>query len=340
MTSSRSLSAILRVACLALLMLSNYLNIFSCLAAQSSSGKSGRLKIALALGGGGTRGIAHIGVLKVFEEEGIPVDCIAGTSMGAVVGGLYCAGLSLDQIEDIFRKRTILRAFDTVPIPVRIALIPIFFVSRVLGCRPYEGLYRGKKFANFLTKSVPQSKTNIESFERTFWAIGSDLVDGEAHAIKCGNIGRAIQASSAIPVLRRPVEIGDMLLVDGGVVENVPTEHACRMGCDYVIAINVDAAMMPVEKNVFRALGSVSDRCINMNLAKIDEAQLSMADAVIQPDLRGVHLLSHKDKDVTMAIAAGMAAARAAAPYLKEQLSERQKLKDKDREQLSSGSDR
>ncbi len=113
-----------------------------------------------------------------------------------------------------------------------------------------------------------------------------------------------------------------MLFVDGGILENVPTEHARQMGCDYVIAVNVDEQVIPVECKIFRALGSVSNRVINMNLAKIDERQLALADAVIQPDLRGIRLLSLKEKDAIKAIAAGEQAATAAIPYLKQQLAE------------------
>jgi NTE family protein len=268
-------------------------------------------------------------------EEGIPIDAIAGTSMGALVGGLYCAGLSCSQITEVFRQRKIIHAFDTVPLPLRIAVIPVTILPRLIGHHPYEGLYRGNKFAKYLASLVPEDKRNIETLHPKFWAIASDLLTGEAHAIKKGNIGRAIQASAAIPVLRRPVEMDGALMVDGGIIENVPTEHARLMGCDYVIAVDVDERVMTTEPKVFRALGSVSNRVINMTLAKTDEPQLAMADAVIQPDLRGIHLLSHKRSDAERAIVAGEEAARTAIPYLKEQLDEVKRRKQRAAEQLT-----
>lgn len=311
------------------LALSSTLNILSCRAAEADN-QSQRPTVALALGGGGTRGIAHIGVLRVLQEEGIPIDAVAGTSMGALIGGLYCAGLSCDEIDKVFHKRAAIRSFNTVPLWVRVAVIPITITPRLFGHHPYEGLYRGNKFAKYVSNLVPPDKRNIENLKPPFWAIASNLLDGQAHAIKCGDIGRAVQASAAIPVLRRPVEIGDMLMIDGGILENVPTEHAREMGCDYVIAVDVDQRVMPVEAKTFRALGSVSNRVINMSLCRIDDPQLAMADAVIQPDLRGIKLLSYKPSDYIKALHAGEEAARAAVPFLKEQLEELQKKKQKE----------
>jgi NTE family protein len=319
------------------LALNNSLNILSCSAAPADN-PTGRLKVALALGGGGTRGVAHVGVLRVLQKEGIPIDAIAGTSMGALVGGLYCAGLSCEEIEQIFYERKIVHTFNTVPLPFRVAIIPILILPRLFGHHPYEGLYRGNKFAKYLASLVPEEKRHIENLKPTFWAVGSNLLDGQAHAIKSGDIGRAIQASAAIPILRRPVEIDNMLLIDGGILENVPTEHARQMGCDFVIAVDVDERVMPVPAKTFRALGSVSNRVINMSLSRVDEPQLAMADAVIQPDLRGIHLLSYKPRDYRKALLAGEEAARAAVPYLKQQLAEMESRRQKASEAITSAS--
>lgn len=335
MKGCQSAKVIVRAFFALLIALQYSLNISSCYASDiPDSGK--RLKVALALGGGGARGVAHIGVLRVLREEGIPIDAIAGTSMGALVGGLYCAGLSCGELNAIFRRRAIIHAFNTVPLAVRVALIPILIIPRAFGHHPYEGLYRGKRFAKYISSLVPPEKRLIENMQPKFWAIGSDLLSGEARAVKSGDIGKAVQASSAIPVLRRPVEIGNMLLVDGGILENVPTEHAREMGCDYVIAVDVDERVMYTDPKVFRAIGSVSNRVLNMTLAKTDEAQLAMADAVIQPDLRGIRLLSHRPKDVERALIAGEKAAREAVPYLKQQLAELQRRRAKESEALSS----
>jgi len=281
-----------------------------------------RPKVALALGGGGTRGAAHVGVLRVLKEEGIQIDAIAGTSVGSIVGGLYCGGMKIDDIGQLFYKNRLLRAFNTVPIPVRLALIPMFFIPHLFGYHPYDGLYRGNKFAHFLASRVPQDKQQIETYQPVFWAIATNLLDGEPFAIKSGNIGRALQASSAIPQLRRPVELPGGLFVDGGMVENLPVEHALQMNCDYVIAVDVDEQMSPVPRETFRAIGSVAKRVININLDHIDRPQQKLANIVIHPDVRGIGLLSQHTKDARRAVAAGEAATRQAIVQIKAQLAE------------------
>jgi len=280
-----------------------------------------RPRVALAMGGGGTRGVAHIGVLRVLVREGIPIDCIAGTSIGAIVGGLYSAGVPIDKIESIFRTKSILRHFDTVPLSLRVALIPLFLLPRLVGWRPYEGLYRGGIFANFLSGLVSPERRNLEDLKHpVFWAVASNLLDGTPYVIKEGNIGTALQASSAIPILRRPVEVGDALLVDGGIVENLPVTQASKMGCDFVIAVDIDQAVPVLPKDAFRKLGSVSRRSINMNLRALDQPQVKAADFVIAPNLGDIDLLSHSEADAIHAIAAGEAAAEKAIPALKAQL--------------------
>jgi NTE family protein len=285
-----------------------------------------RPKVVLALGGGGTRGAAHIGVIRVLKKEGIPIDAVVGTSMGALIGGLYCTGMDIDQLEEIFYHKKLVHAFDTVPIPVRVALIPVFFVPHLFGYHPYDGLYRGNKFANYLASLAPSDRRIIENLKIPFWAIATNLVDGEPYAIKKGCIGRAVQASSAIPQLRRPVEINGALLVDGGIVENLPIEHALQMNCDYVIAVDVDEKITPVPLNDFRAIGSVARRVININLRRIDAYQRKLTKAtIIHPDLDGINLLSLNKADARRAVIAGEKAATKALPSIRQELAELEK---------------
>lgn len=280
----------------------------------------GRPKVGLALGGGGTRGLAHLAVLRELEKEGIPIDCIAGTSMGAIIGGMYSAGLSIDQIEKLFRDKSLMHSYDTVPIPVRLSLIPIFFVPHLFGYHPYDGLYRGNKFANYINGHVALDQRDLECLKIPFCAVGSNLLDGKAHAITTGNIGRALQASSAIPGLRKPVSWQGKLFVDGGVVANVPVKQCRDMGADIVIAVDVDEHLNTVDPNMFRKIGSVSFRCVNMHLAKLDEPQLKNADIIIHPNVDGITLLSRDMKDIDLALKAGQEATRKAIPIIQERL--------------------
>lgn len=285
-----------------------------------------RPKIALALGGGGTRGAAHVGVLRVLHRENIPIDYVAGTSMGAVIGGLFCAGLSCDQIERQLLDKKMLHAFQTVPIPVRIAVIPIFYIPHVFGYHPYDGLYRGNKFRNYLDSSVAAAARNIEDLPIPFNAVASNLLTGKAVSIGKGNLGKALQASSAIPFLRRPVAYGeDQLCVDGAIEANLPVSQAKAMGGDIVIAVNVDEDVhKPATLSTFRHILSVPHRVISMTLAKIDEEAVKQADLVIQPDVNGIHLLSERKSDARRAIAAGEAAAMAALPAIRARLSQQE----------------
>lgn len=290
---------------------------------ETTDGQIGhRPRIGVALAGGGTRGSAHIGVLRVLQNEGIPIYCISGTSIGAIVGGLYASGLSLDEIEHLVCSKKMMRAYETVPIPVRMALVPIFFVPHLLGWHPYDGLYRGNMFANFMRKSAPQGHRNIEQFKIPFAAVAANLLDGQPYAITSGDIGKAIQASSAIPFLRRPVEIGDKLFVDGGIVLNLPVEQARQLGADFVIAVNIDDDQKVLEKEDFRKIGSVSARAINMQLSALDRFQVSRADFVIHPDVSGIALLDGKTKDARRAIKSGEETARRLLPELRRKIQE------------------
>jgi NTE family protein len=279
-----------------------------------------RPRVVLALGGGGTRGAAHVGVLRVLQRENIPIDGICGTSMGAIVGGLFCAGISVDQIEhDLLDKKQLLHAYNTVPIPVRVAAIPVFFVPHLFGYRPYDGLYKGTKFRNYLNDSVPETQRNIEDLKIPFGAIASSLVDGRAVTISSGNLGLAIQASSAIPFLRRPVPLGDrQLCVDGGITENLPVPEARAMGGDIVIAVDVDEDFHQSEdRTAYKHILTVPPRVISMLLTRIDADSQKQADVVIHPDVEGIHLLSTKIADGKRAINEGEKAAQSALPAIR-----------------------
>ena len=290
---------------------------------STSTSSSRRPKIGLALAGGGTRGCAHIGVLRVLQEEGIPVDCIAGTSIGAIVGGLYASGRSVDDLADMVSSPKMMKAFNTVPIPVRIALVPVFLVAHMLGWHPLDGLYRGNKFRKFISDCAPPEHRLIENFPIPFAAVAANLLDGKAYAIRSGDIGKAAQASSAIPFLRRPVEIGDKLFVDGGIVDNLPCDETRQLGADFVIAVDIDDDLKVLNKTDFHKIGSAADRAINMHLSAVDSFQLGKADFVIHPDVTGIALLDGKKKDALAALKAGEDAARQCLPSLRQKLRER-----------------
>ncbi|MBX3073459.1 patatin-like phospholipase family protein [Candidatus Obscuribacterales bacterium] len=279
-----------------------------------------KLKIGLALGGGGARGAAHVGVLKVLEKEGIKFDIITGTSIGSVVGGLYAAGVSLDQMEDAFESGKLMRNFMTVPLTVRIAVAPVMFVPRLLGSKAYDGLYKGNKFRNYVKKDITVHQIDIEKLNVPFSAVSLNLLDGKPYMIQRGNLGYAMQASTAVPSLRKPVEIGDKLFVDGGVICNLPVKQAREMGADIVIAVNIDHPFSDHDKNAFRKVGSVAQWMLDWDLYSMDKAQAEIADVTIHPDTAGISLISRSKKDARKGVKAGEEAAKALLPKIRETL--------------------
>jgi len=155
-----------------------------------------RPRIGLALGGGGSRGAAHVGVLKVLTEEGIPIDLVAGTSIGSVVGGFYAAGKPIDEIAQIFTKNTFTKEFTPMP-AVRIATEPAELMLRLVGYKPYDGLYYGWKFRGFINKSL-ENKT-IEQLKMPYAAVVTDVVSGKSCRLTSGSLAVAMQASTAVP---------------------------------------------------------------------------------------------------------------------------------------------
>lgn len=276
------------------------------------------LKIGLALGGGGARGAAHVGVLRVLEREGIQIDMIAGTSIGAIVGGLYSAGLSVDEIEAQFKKPKLMKSYMTVPIYVSLAARPLFLLPRLVGWRPYDGFYFGNKFRNYYKSCLPPDRYKIEDLKIPFRAMTTNLVDGQPFSIAHGDLARAAQASSAIPILRRPVALdADTVLCDGALLVNVPVDEVRAMGADLVIAVPVSERLEKVPGDSFRKVGSVGKRLEQVFLSHSDKSQLARADIAIHPLTDGISILSTDSKDAIRAIQAGEEAAIQALPAIK-----------------------
>ncbi|MBD3305360.1 patatin [candidate division KSB3 bacterium] len=182
-----------------------------------------RVKVGLALGSGSARGFAHIGVIRVLEAEGIPLDCVAGTSIGAIVGGMYAAGV-LGQCEEF------LQDFDWKD--MTLLLDPLFPLSGLLGGKRIE-----KLFTSFL------QNRRIEDFELPFAAVAADVRTGEEMVLTQGNAVKALRASMSLPGIFTPVFLDERLLVDGGIVSPVPVQAVKALGADVVIGVNLAAEM-------------------------------------------------------------------------------------------------
>ncbi len=287
--------------------------------ANAASKPQRRPRIGLALGGGGSRGAAHVGVLKVLKEENIPIDMIAGTSIGSVVGGFYAAGVSLDEIGEVFEKKIFTKEFTPKPL-LHIAMEPAVLSLRLLGRKPYDGLYNGvkfRKYANSVTKSM-----TIEQLSIPYAAVVTNVVTGESCRLTAGDLGLAMQASTAVPELKQPVQIGEKLFCDGGLINNVPVNHVREMGADFVIAVDIDEKLKDTPLDKFRGLGSMGRQALKIQLSTFDLPNRKNADIFLNPDTTGINLVSFKKGDGRRGIEAGIEAAREAMPEIKRKLAE------------------
>jgi len=289
-----------------------------------------RPKIGLALSGGGARGGAHVGVLKVIERLRIPIDYIAGTSMGAVVGGLYAAGMSPGEIEqaiedidwdDIFRdqppreERRFRRKQDD----------QLFLIKQRPGVRERErevnivpALIQGQKLDLALHKlTLPVSDvTDFDDLRIPFRAVATDVVEGRAVILDGGDLAEAIRASMAIPAVFAPVALGDKLLVDGGITINLPVSVVREMGADIVIAVDISGPRRGREEitNALQMLDQIAS-LITWRNTEAQLASLRGRDVLIVPDLGDEVLAADFDK-LVRAVEIGERGAEAKGPEL------------------------
>jgi len=222
-----------------------------------------RKKIGIALSGGAARGFAHLGVLKVLAEHGIPIDCIAGTSAGSFAGAAYASGLSVEEIIEMSRKISWLRmsGFSYSP----------------------KGLLSNAAMGAFVNQHFPHR--NFEDLPIPFAAVACDLETGKEVLLKdTGDLAAAIRASCAIPGVFVPVEIEGRRLIDGGVVSNVPTKAVKKLGAEIVIAVDVLASGATYWGSPSTLLGIFFQSAM-MLLRAASKAHHYRADVVIIPNI-------------------------------------------------------
>jgi NTE family protein len=282
----------------------------------------GQPTLALALGGGGARGAAHIGVIKVLNEAGINIDCIAGNSMGSVVGGLYAAGVPLEEIQTIMENKSLRKSYVPTSLAVRLLAGPLVYLQHPFR-KHYAGLWSGDKYQKFLEQKIPADKLHFENLRVSFYAVAANLLDGKAYTIHSGNLASAIHASSALFPLLRPVPIGDKVYIDGGIRANLPAYAARQTGANIVCAVLVDEPIRELPAEKFFKVKGVASRMVDITVAVNDDHQLQFADIVINPDVSKIPILSKSKKDVAFAEKAGELAARRALPALTKMMNDR-----------------
>jgi NTE family protein len=283
--------------------------------------------IGLALGGGAAFGLAHLGVLKVLEEAGVPIDLVAGCSQGSIVAVGYASGLPVTEMIDIARelgsKRNFLLASD-----------PTFFTK--------PGIFAGQRFVG-LMRPFLKGKETFEQLLVPCRTVATDIETGERVAIGTGRLETAYRASSSVPMVMAPIRVGEHVLVDGGVADPVPAEVVIEMGADLTIAVNVVPRMKRgVETvvsswyrkiNAFNPLNYFVDAeempnlfDIVMNSMQILQYELGnfkaiAADVLINPDLSDFTWIEYYRADEL--IARGAEAARRALPAIEKAIDAR-----------------
>lgn len=257
---------------------------------------STRPKIGLALGGGGAKGFAHIGVIKVLEANGIPIDMVAGTSIGAIAGGLYASGRDGAALEKLTDSVDWLRLFGigyenerffelTNQITYK---VPFYFDKEEELLVHEEGVVLGDKILLFLRGET--GGITFNQLRLPFKATAVDLLSGKLQILDQGEVALAMRSSFAVPGVFAPVNTGGMLLVDGGILDNLPVDVVRSMGADIVIAVDL-SALEPRKKDSFTSILSVVERFEELQHWTINSPKSKEADIVIKPDVKGIGLL-------------------------------------------------
>jgi NTE family protein len=281
-----------------------------------------RPTVGVALSGGGAKGLAHIGVLRVLDDIGLQVDIVTGTSMGNIVGALYAIGYTPDEIERISLDTDWRHVFsDDVP-RRSLGMEQKRWADTYIGSLPFRdgrpelpsGILTGQNVTRLLAGlTVPaQDIDDFLAFPRPFACVTTDITNGQAVRLTSGNLADAVQASGGLPTVFTPTLIDGRLLVDGGIVRNLPVEDATAIGADIVIAVDVGQPLL--EEDEIKTFINVMNQVIAFQGAASTLEQRELADILIVPDIEGLSVLGFDD--IPEIIHRGEEAARAELPRL------------------------
>ena len=256
-----------------------------------------RPKICLVLSGGGARGAAHVGVIKVLEEYRVPIDCIAGTSMGALVGGAYATGMNVPEMEKVTAGMSVEKLFKEQPPRQELAMRRkaddfLNFIGPEIGTSSgkanlTKGVVTGVQLETVLRElSKVQGYHRFDDLPIQFRAVATDLVTGKAVIFSEGELANVMRASMSVPGAVSPAEFGGMMLVDGMLTSNLPVETARAMGADIVIAVNVGTPLLKREQltSILGVAGQMLSILTEQNV-QASLASLKPTDILISPEL-------------------------------------------------------
>ncbi len=265
------------------------------------------VRLALVLSGGASRGFAHVGVIKVLEDENIPVDMVVGTSMGAMIGAMYASGLDAKTIET-FTRQAIDKSF-------RLLNISVF-------SRGKHGLLDFTPFQEVLAEQVPYRR--IEEFPLAFGAIATDLNTGEQVVFREGPVITALSATAAVPGIFSPVLHHDHWLVDGGLVNNLPADVAHQAGADLIIAVNTMKEPGTLTPESYLDILKAS---LHVVIGKSGKPNESFADVLIYPSFEKFQSFDFSVENLDIMMKAGEDAARKQLPAIKKKLRQAREMR-------------
>jgi NTE family protein len=288
-----------------------------------------RPKIGLVLGGGGAKGAAEVGVLKVLEEVGVKHDYIVGTSIGSIVGGLYAAGYTATELETMFKTQEWLSLLtdrdadlSNEPYTTKNGITYIFGFP-IIDSKNSRGvgMIKGERIEHVLDSMLKEKGVKlIERLKIPFCCVAADIHNAEEVVLSKGSVASAMRASMAIPGIFKPVKKGDCLLVDGGMLNNLPVDVCKSMGADIIIAVDLQQnEQKPKEKKDFSILTGIGNMfglggiiewiTTRPDIDKYMENKANV-DVYIHPDIQGLDAASFGNKNSAKMIKAGEDAAR------------------------------
>jgi len=252
-------------------------------------------KVALVLSGGGALGFSHIGVIELIEELGLPIDIVVGTSMGAIAGGLYATGYSAQDMAEVVGGIDWVGIFVDSPPRSRFSFQEKAdtrtYVARIEfqhdgGLVMSPGIISGQRILNLLALLTVEyaDEDDFDNFPRRFRAVAADIGTGEEVVLGEGSLAAAMRASMAVPGVFEPTELNGRMLVDGGIVNNLPIDIAKRLGADIIIAVDIEPALRPGKQLL--GVSDVMSQTLSLLIDRNKEDKYELADIVITPDLQ------------------------------------------------------
>ncbi|MGB1295977.1 MAG: patatin-like phospholipase family protein [Flavobacteriales bacterium] len=276
-----------------------------CCITQLCFSQEPRKKIGLVLSGGGAKGIAHVGVLRAIEKAGLPIDYIGGTSMGALVGGLYAMGVTLDEIEYVISitdwqsvladevSRENMRFDDKLLHDENF----VFTKFNQLDFSTPASYSQGQQIRNILhyfTLNYPK-KIDFSKLPIPFYCVATNIETGKTEVLESGDIAESLRASMSIPSIFKPVELNEKLLVDGGLVNNFPADIMAEKNMDFIIGVDVQTYLHSKEK--IKSFVDVIDQALSFTNNTKAKENLKLIDLHIKPDISNYHMLSFESAD-------------------------------------------